>query len=107
MGTCVLGMVCSTDKRPKRKPRRAFVLLTDGTLASELHRGTHITRSFFLNWDDTQTLLHYKLFPTRKDHVAFMAEQGRATKHLGRMHSHVLTLRSFAREILKPLKGLE
>ena len=36
-----------------------------------------------------------------------MAEQGRATKHLGRLHYHVLTLRSFAREILKPLKGLE
>lgn len=65
------------------------------------------SKVFFLNWDDTQTLLHYKLFPTRKDHVAFMAEQRRATKHLGRMHSHVLTLRSFAREILKPLKGLE
>ena len=44
---------------------------------------------------------------SRKDHVAFMAEQGRATKHLGRLHSHVLTLRSFAREILKALKGLE
>lgn len=36
-----------------------------------------------------------------------MAEQRRATKHLGRLHAHVLTLRSFAREILKPLKGLE
>ena len=36
-----------------------------------------------------------------------MAEQGRATKHLGRLHSHVLTLRSFAREILEALKGLE
>lgn len=35
-----------------------------------------------------------------------MAEQGRATKNLGRLHSHVLTLRSFAREILKPLKDL-
>lgn len=35
-----------------------------------------------------------------------MAEQGRATKQLGRLHSHVLTLRSFAREIPKPLKGL-
>ena len=36
-----------------------------------------------------------------------MAEQGRATKQLGRLHAHVLTLRSFAREILKALKGLE
>lgn len=36
-----------------------------------------------------------------------MAEQGRATKQLGRLHAHVLTLRSFAREIPKPLKGLE
>lgn len=63
------------------------------------------SKVFFLNWDDTQTLLHYKL--CLEDHVAFMAEQRRATKHLGRMHSHVLTLRSFAREILKPLKGLE
>lgn len=33
-----------------------------------------------------------------------MAEQGRATKQLGRLHAHVLTLRSFAREIPKPLK---
>ena len=63
------------------------------------------SKVFFLNWDDTQTLLHYKL--CLEDHVAFMAEQRRATKHLGRLHSHVLTLRSFAREILKPLKGLE